>query len=102
MTAAPSRSPGRSGHAWRQLVAHVRRQVQRYEIPCAWCFELVDLAIAWPDPLSFSVDHVIALDNGGDPLDPANAVPMHLGCNSSKGTRPLAARPAPLNTDRAW
>ncbi|RBY82673.1 HNH endonuclease [Blastococcus sp. TF02A-26] len=98
---APPRSPGRSGHAWRQLVAHVRRLVAR-GAGCAWCFEPIDLDLAWPDPRSFSVDHVVALDEGGAPLDPANAVPMHLGCNSSKGTRPLADRPVPLNTDRAW
>lgn len=100
MTATP-RSPGRSGHAWRQLVAHVRRAVER-GASCAWCYEPIDLTIPWPDPRSFSVDHVVALADGGDPLDPSNAVPMHLGCNSSKGTRPLHARPTPLNTDRDW
>lgn len=100
MTAAP-RSPGRSGHAWRQLVAHVRHRVELGEF-CAWCFEPIDLDLSWPDLRSFSVDHVICLAAGGDPLDPANAVPMHLGCNLSKGTRPLSARPAPLNTDRDW
>lgn len=76
--------------------------MQRYGTPCAWCLEPIDLDVAWPDPRSFSVDHVVALELGGDPLDPANSCPMHLGCNSSKGTRPLTARPASLNTDRAW
>jgi len=100
MTAVP-RAPGRSGHAWRQLVAHVRRLVQR-GAGCAWCFEPIDLELPWPDPRSFSVDHVVALAEGGGPLDPGNAALMPLSCNASKGTRPLQARPAPLNTDGDW
>lgn len=100
MTAAP-RSPGRSGHAWRQLVAHVRGRVRAGEY-CAWCLQPIDLELRWPDPRSFSVDHVVAIANGGDELDPSNALPMHLGCNCSKGTRDLADRPEDLNTDRDW
>jgi hypothetical protein len=101
VTASP-RSPGRSGHAWRQLVAHVREQVEIHGLCCVWCHRPINLELLWPDPMSFSVDHVVALVAGGDPLEPSNAGPMHLGCNASKGSRPLSARPEDLRPDRDW
>lgn len=75
------RSPGRTGHKWRQAVARLRVPGAR----CWICGHEIDLDIKHPDPMSFSVDHVTALSRGGDPLDPANHRPAHLGCNSSRG-----------------
>ena len=58
-----------------------------------------------------TVDHLIALKNGGDPLDPDNMTAACRKCNSSKGARsaPLFlapsstpyALPAPISPTRA-
>lgn len=34
-----------------------------------------------------SVDHIVPLELGGAPLDPANCLPCHVGCNAAKGDR---------------
>ena len=57
------------------------------------------------------MDHLIALKNGGDPLDPDNMTAACRKCNSSKGARsaPLFlartstpyASPAPISPTRA-
>ncbi|MCP2168123.1 HNH endonuclease [Goodfellowiella coeruleoviolacea] len=88
------RSPGRAGYRWRRLVASLRKQ----GATCAICGHQIDLRLKWPDPMSFSVDHTQPLSRGGAPLDPANARPAHLGCNSRKGNRVSA----PLRTSRPW
>lgn len=66
---------------------------------CRWCFRPIDLSLRWPDPLSWSADHVIPLDLGG-PLHGERA-PMHLKCNSARGISPLPPLPADTTTE-AW
>lgn len=53
---------------------------------CRLCLLPIDPEVAWPDPMSASVDHVVALVHGG-PHSMANVQSAHLGCNSSKGDR---------------
>lgn len=56
---------------------------------CSICCVHVDLTVAWPDPLSPSVDHRIPRALGG--LDePSNVALAHLRCNISKGIRATA------------
>lgn len=51
---------------------------------CCLCDEHVDITIRWPDPLSFSIDHIIPVSKGGaDMLN--NVQTAHLCCNISKG-----------------
>lgn len=53
---------------------------------CGICGETVDRALAWPDPLSASVDHITALSRGG--IHAAeNCQIAHLRCNMRKGNR---------------
>lgn len=90
------RSPGRTGHAWRKT-----EHLLRYPgVRCHWCGHVID--IRRPEdggpphrsPPSFSRDHIVKLEDGGHPTDPANQRPMHFGCNSQ---RENAVRRARLN-----
>lgn len=88
------RNKGRSGRPWRRI----RAQILAASTTCWICGH------GGAD----TVDHVIALSKGGDPLDPANLRPAHgvrgcatcgRKCNSSKGAS--TAPPAP-RASRAW
>lgn len=56
---------------------------------CGLCSEPVDTEIAWPDPRSPSLDHIVPLSRGGSHTA-ANVQLAHLGCNVEKGDRMLA------------
>lgn len=60
---------------------------------CGLCHEPVDPALAWPDPFSASLDHVVPMSRGGDHV-PSNLQCAHLRCNISKGAS-IHARTAP-------
>ncbi|MFI1485774.1 HNH endonuclease [Streptomyces sp. NPDC020747] len=53
---------------------------------CQLCLLGIDPAVAWPDSMSPSVDHVVPLAKGGE-HSMANAQAAHLGCNSRKCDR---------------
>lgn len=80
---------GRGYKAYRRKRAALRRRVERENLPCGdgsdyGCGQPFDLTIAYPDPMSFSADHPVALANGGHLLR-QELHPFHLGCNSRKG-----------------
>lgn len=53
---------------------------------CGLCERPVDAELAYPDPMSKSLDHIVPLTKGGE-HDPSNAQLAHLRCNVSKGNR---------------
>lgn len=57
-------------------------------LTCVLCLEPIDLSLQFPDPMSFSSDHIDAVARGGD--NRGELEPMHLDCNRRKGVRPLA------------
>lgn len=59
---------------------------------CWICALPVDFALAYPNPLSRSLDHVIPLSKGG-PHTMANVALAHLRCNISKKDRLLEHLP---------
>ncbi|MEA5454484.1 HNH endonuclease [Sinomonas sp. JGH33] len=80
---------GRSGRPWLRLVA--------LHCPpgsvCAWCGEPIEFGLRPRHPLGPSLDHIVALADGGHPTAPWNLQPMHLGCNARKeNARRRAAR----------
>jgi 5-methylcytosine-specific restriction endonuclease McrA len=89
------RSPGRAGGRWRK----VRAQVLAESSTCYLCGMPVDKGLKYPQPMSASVDHVIPIAAGGDPLDPSGLRLTHLRCNLKKGSR--VNRPV-SKTSRKW
>lgn len=91
-------SPGRSGAAWLRLQA----QVYAEETHCWWCGKWVDQSLDRRHRMSRTVDHVLELWEGGDPLDRANCRLAHRRCNSEKSqARRHRERPAGLTIDAA-
>ena len=57
---------------------------------CGLCGEPVDKDLAWPDPTSASLDHIIPLSRGGaHTLD--NVQLAHLVCNIRKNNQVTAS-----------
>jgi 5-methylcytosine-specific restriction endonuclease McrA len=68
----------------------LRRRVLAEEDTCGICGNAVDKSIAYPDPWSPTVDEILPVSLGGDPLDRANCRLAHFRCNVQRGngTRP--------------
>lgn len=77
-----ARYPGRVGRPWRRL----RDQVLAEESDCFRCGLPVDKVAPFRTPLSASVDHIVALADGGAALDRANVALAHYSCNARAGT----------------
>lgn len=54
---------------------------------CYLCGKPVVHGLRPNHPLGPSVDHIVPLELGGHPFDPANLAPCHFGENSAKGAR---------------
>jgi 5-methylcytosine-specific restriction endonuclease McrA len=78
---------GRQSHAWRQLCKAIRAEVAEYGYPCHLCCKPIDLTLHHRHPHSFTVDHVIALGDGGPEVARENAAPCHRSCNTAKENR---------------
>jgi len=53
---------------------------------CAICTGAIDVLLAWPDPQSISLDHIVPLSAGGA-HETENCRWTHLVCNLRKGSR---------------
>ena len=74
---------GRGGSRWNRL----RNNLKAQQHPCWLCNQPIDYTLTWPDPHSFSVDHIRPLSTyppGAE--DPSNLRASHLACNSSRQT----------------
>ena len=82
---------------WSAFVEQVEpsRVLERDGWICQLCMEPIDMTVAWPDPLSPSIDHVVPLSKGGD-HSYANCQAAHLGCNCAKGAKEEVTRPDDL------
>lgn len=56
---------------------------------CAICGRPVDFSRKFPDPWSKTIDHIIPVSKGGNPLDLDNLQLAHLQCNRMKSTKLL-------------
>ena len=79
-----------------------RRAIARTKPPCGICLEPIDYTIPSPDPMSYEVDHILAITNGGaDTL--ANKQASHRRCNRDKWhTLTEAGSPRTFITTRSW
>jgi 5-methylcytosine-specific restriction endonuclease McrA len=73
---------GRSGRPWRRLVALARRELPPV---CHLCGGMIDMGLDHNDAMSWTLDHIRPLANGGSPEDLSNVAPAHRRCNSKKG-----------------
>lgn len=90
-------SPGRAGTRWNKL----RTQVFAEEQDCWWCGRYVDQALPRTHPMSRTVDHIVELWQGGDPLDRANCRLAHRRCNSAKSNRTRGGKRSAFTVDAA-
>jgi hypothetical protein len=60
--------------------------------PCVICTERIDYALAYPHPLSWSLEHLISVKERPELLLAKNNwASAHFGCNSMKGPEELIA-----------
>lgn len=78
---------GRAGRPYRRLWAVVVRPGS----VCWLCEEPIQWGLRRSHPMGPSLDHVIPLDLGGDPVSRSNARPAHHGCNARRGAALAAA-----------
>jgi len=65
--------------------ARVRRALLRKYGPiCQLCFTRIDLHVLYPDPWSWSVDHIQPVALGGTNMM-TNLRPAHRRCNEARG-----------------
>ena len=78
-----------------------RAAIKRTKPPCGICEHPIDYTLKTPDPLSFEVDHVIALANGGaDELH--NKQASHRRCNQAKAAKLTEFTVRTFVTSRDW
>lgn len=66
-----------------------RAIVLRNNNVCHICGFTIDLDVKAPDPMSASVDHIVAYSNGGD--DSVNNLrAAHLGCNQKRYNKDIS------------
>lgn len=90
------RGPGRDGRPWRRA----KERIRRTQNICHLCGTPIDPTLTWPDPMSFSVDHVEPYSLRPElARDPNNLAAAHLSCNSRKGN---GTRGDQTPTSRDW
>lgn len=78
-----------------------RRAIARDKPPCGICLEPIDYTLRFPDPMSYEVDHILAIDNDGpDTLD--NKQASHRRCNRAKWNHLPDSGPRIFETSRTW
>lgn len=87
---------GRSTRRYKALKAEQRAK----RLPCCLCGQRIDYTLQWPDPRSFSVQHIKDWHTHPELReDPANFDSAHLDCNSSAGQH---GKLSADNTSEAW
>ncbi|MCP2324927.1 5-methylcytosine-specific restriction endonuclease McrA [Hamadaea flava] len=79
------RGDPRNGRPYRRLIATMRAM----GASCVHCRQPIDPALRSPHPLSFTIEHVVPISQGGLALNPANCLPAHRRCNEKRGVKPM-------------
>lgn len=86
----------KNGNDRRRVSGHVKARRE----PCCICSEPIDYTLRWPNPRSFSVQHVISRSVKPSLMfDVTNCKAAHLDCNQSQGTEPMITERV---TSRKW
>jgi 5-methylcytosine-specific restriction endonuclease McrA len=86
-TRAYRRRGGTGERPRKQPLVNLAALANRDGCKCALCGKRVDLTLTHPHPMFATVDHVVPISHGGDPLDPANCRVVHLSCNVARRDR---------------
>jgi len=80
--------------------------------PCHICGKPIDYSLGMvtdprtgrrkPHPMSFVVDEIVPVSQGGDPLDFANTRPAHWICNARRGDGRRRGAPTALPLPQPW
>ena len=81
---------------WRSI----RAQVLARSNLCGLCGSLIDLSLPGSVADGPTVDHIVALHDGGHPFAESNLMACHKRCNSAKENRQRVLRRG--NSGRAW
>lgn len=82
---------GRDGRPYRRLRQWLKDNGTNV---CRLCGQPIDMTLPYRHPWSWTLEHIVPISKGGDPLDPANAGEAHYGCNSARQDRePGAVQP---------
>lgn len=93
----------KAGRAYQTFKAQVRLVHASQARPCALCSKPIDYRLAYPHSQSWSLDHRVALHQGGHEFDPSNTQASHLRCNQSRGASEAnAKRGARRQALREW
>ncbi|MFG1960605.1 HNH endonuclease [Nonomuraea sp. NPDC049028] len=76
--------PRRNGKSYRDL--RVRLKGSHRGTTCHICQKPIDMTLAWPDTMSWSMDHITPLSHGGLNIF-ENVAAAHLTCNSRRGNQ---------------
>lgn len=91
----------KQGRPWWRIYRRMLRDATVCQIP--ECGRPIDKSLRWPHPMSFSIDHIVPLSQGGSEFDRHNLRPAHLLCNQRRGDGTAARRKARSNpTSRSW
>lgn len=69
-----------------------RRQVAQRVLagePCCLCGLPIDLSIPYPDPWSYTVEHVVPTSRGGQDYGEGQLAPAHFRCNRQRSNGPI-------------
>lgn len=78
-----------------------RAQLRSRGLPCWLCGQAIRYDLEWPDPQSFTLDHVRPRSTHPDlAYDPGNWAPAHWGCNLQRQNR--APSPGLGDTSENW
>ena len=83
---AKQRRPDQSGWAEAQY-KKARKIIYASQTNCGICGRPVDFNKVFPDPWSATLDHIVPLQKGGDPISLENLQLAHLQCNRIKSTK---------------
>ena len=66
---------------------NARKKIIAAQSVCGICGQPVNKKLKFPHPLSPTVDHIIPVNKGGDPLDIGNMQLAHWICNRQKSDK---------------
>lgn len=81
-------SPRRADHTWAKVAYQkAKKIIYAQQTVCGICGRPVDKKLPFPNPWSPTVDHIIPVQKGGDPVNLENLQLAHLACNRAKSTK---------------